>query len=90
MGDVGDTFNAAKSSSQRKRQKNRESSPKILELNGIEFESKNAGAHLIVEHAGIIADFWPGTGKFTVRAGKTGRGVFNLVKLLKQAESEKL
>jgi len=81
MGDMGELFNGLKGESQKRRADNRESSAKILEENGIKFESKNMGAHLIVSGDSITIDFWPGTGKFIVRGGKTGRGVFNLLKL---------
>lgn len=66
-----------------RRANNRESSPRILAERGISFESKNEGAHLIVTIGGMVVDFWPGTGKFITRGpkSKTGRGVFNLLKL---------
>lgn len=68
-----------------KRASNRETSADILRENGFAFESKNGGAHLIVSGATIIADFWPGTGKFSVRGtGKYSRGVFSLLKILKK------
>lgn len=69
--------------SQQRRANNRDSSAKLLEERGISFVSRNSGAHLIVEHGGVTVDFWPGTGKFTQRGvTKSGRGVFNLLKLL--------
>jgi hypothetical protein len=66
-----------------RRANNRESSPRILAERGVSFESKNEGAHLIVTIGGMVVDFWPGTGKFITRGAKpkTGRGVFNLLKL---------
>ena len=63
-----------------RRASNRESSATLLTERGIVFEAKNSGAHLIVKHGDKVADFWPGTGKFIVRGGKQGRGVFNLLK----------
>ena len=84
MGDMGDVFNAMKKHRQEKRSKNRDKSPEILTENGIEFESKNMGAHLVVDSKDGLIDFWPGTGKFIPRKGsKPGRGVFNLIKLCK-------
>lgn len=80
MGDMGDIFNAMKEESKQRRANNRESSADILTKSGIEFESKNLGAHLIVGQF----DFWPGTGLFINRkTGKRGRGVRNLIKLLR-------
>jgi hypothetical protein len=82
MGDMGEIFNGMAEESKRRRADNRENSAKILSENGISFESKNMAAHLIVHGHAITVDFWPGTGKWIVRGGKTGRGVFNLMKLV--------
>ncbi len=82
MGDTGDDFNAWDEEKKAKKAANRKSSPEILKARNIEFEEKNAGAHLIVKVAdGKTADFWPGTGLFIIRGGgRRGRGVFNLLK----------
>lgn len=66
-----------------RRASNRHNSPQILTAHGIDFETKNAGAHLIVRLGDLVVDFWPGTGKYITRGAnsKTGRGVFNLLKL---------
>lgn len=66
-----------------RRANNRQSSPQVLADHGIAFETKNEGAHLIVTIGGKVVDFWPGTGKFITRGpnSKTGRGVFNLLRL---------
>ncbi|MCP4052478.1 MAG: hypothetical protein GY739_05300 [Mesoflavibacter sp.] len=83
MGDTGDDFRAWKEHGQKKRTDNREHSPKILESEGIRFDRKNMGAHLIVHGNDETIDFWPGTGKWIVRGGKTSRGVFPLIKYIK-------
>ncbi len=80
MSEEVEVFQCLKQESQQRRAGNRENSAKILSDNGISFESKNLGAHLIVHGHSVTVDFWPGTGKFIVRKGKTGRGVFNLLK----------
>ena len=81
MGDVGETFNAMREAGKEKRERNRESSPKILRQHDIEFEEKNMGAHLIVKHNGYVIDFWPGTGKWIDRAtSKHRRGVYGLMR----------
>lgn len=74
--------------SQQKRERNRNSSAHILAEHGIDFDTKNDGAHLIVKHNGLTVDFWPGTGKFIPRKPKPkhGRGVFNLIKMLEEHE----
>lgn len=81
MGDVGDDFRALKKHSREKRQSNREYSSNKLDELGIKYESKNGGAHLIVEGAHSRIDFWPGTGKFYIRATKGySRGINNLIR----------
>lgn len=61
---------------------NRESSAALLAERGVAFESKNSGVHLIVTHGEKVADFWPGTGKYIVRGGRQGRGVFNMLQAI--------
>jgi hypothetical protein len=81
MGDVGDDFKIMREAGKLKRASNRELSADYLKAYGISFESKNNGAHLIVMNK---IDFWPGTGRWIVRATKKrGFGVKNLVKRLK-------
>lgn len=83
MGDMGELFNAARAEGKMRRASNRESTPALLRQNGVDFETKNGGAHLIVRHAGKVADIWPGTGKYQVRGtGRYRRGVFNLLREL--------
>lgn len=71
-----------------KRRNNRASSRELLVLHGVQFTSKNDGAHLIVveKQTGMVIDFWPATGKWVWRDAidygdrTEGRGVFNLLK----------
>jgi hypothetical protein len=72
--------------SQDKRASNRDSSLVLLKQRGISCEIKNDGAHLVVKHAGKTCDFWPGTGKWIIRGGSSGRGVFPLVALLEKGK----
>lgn len=66
---------------------NRQSSLQILQVKGYDVAVKNDGAHLIVTHAGIVADLWPGTGKYKLRTSERyKRGVFNLIKELERAK----
>lgn len=87
MSELAEVFNAMKDSSKRKRQFNRESSLQYLQgCPDIGVEVKNWGVHLIVHRDHVTADFWPGTGKFILRdCNIKGRGVFNLVKRLREA-----
>ena len=80
MGDMGEVFKDIKEDSKKRRAGHREESPKFLQKAGIPFETKNMGAHLIVEGADCFIDFWPGTGKWIARNGKQGFGVRNLIK----------
>ena len=75
--------NPAEESKQR-RAGHREYCPTVLEKEGIAFESKSKGAHLIVKHNGKVIDYWPGTGKFIDRATGNGkRGIRALLRHLK-------
>lgn len=78
---IAHTFSAMRKMSQEKRASNREASAAMLIEAGIQFESKNDGAHLIVADK---YDFWPGTGLWMER-GKTqrSRGVRGLIKRIK-------
>ena len=84
MGDMGEVFNVMKEESKERGAGHREQSPKLLDAAGIPFESKNGGAHLIVEGNECYIDFWPGTGKWISRNGKRGFGVRNLIKYVEQ------
>ena len=88
MGDTGDDWNEHKQARKEKRANNRDYSAEYLKARGIEFQSKNVGAHLVVQGKLCKIDFWPGTGLFIPRIhGTSGRGVRNLVKLC-EVESE--
>lgn len=89
MGDMGEMFNHMKEVSKDRRRSNRESSAAMLKEQGVEFVEKNDGAHLIVRGRDGLIDFWPGTGKFICRNGKSGRGVRNVLKLCVTEEAKK-
>lgn len=82
MGDMREVFDMMKQRSKSKKLNNLERSTSMLIEKGFLFESKNNGLHLIVSRNGIKADFWPSTGKFSLRDGKYGRGIKNLIKSL--------
>lgn len=80
MSELSEDFAAMREESKIKRATNRENSAEILKRWGVPFESKNNGAHLIVDWYGKMVDFWPGTGKFICRNGQySGRGVFRML-----------
>lgn len=68
--------------SKERRARNRQASLDHLNAAGVVFTEHNNGAHLIIRHGGFTVDFWPGTGKWAVRRGLSGRGVFNLLAAL--------
>lgn len=65
---------------QKKRERNRDSSTSFLKEQGVPFDSKNSGAHVMIRIAGLNIDFWPGTGlwRTTTPTKQEGRGVFKL------------
>lgn len=77
-------FEAHNEASKARRAFNRERSAKLLTNHSVQFESKNAGAHLVVTHGSRTVDFWPGTGKFAFRkkSPKYHRGIFKLLNML--------
>ena len=79
MSEIGDDFKALKERGQRKRANNRQASPELLTKANIEYETKNLGAHLIVDAGDHKVDFWPGTGRWIDRKGKRGFGVRKLI-----------
>jgi hypothetical protein len=85
MSEMAEVFNAWNKLKQEKRADNREQSTAMLTAVGIQFESKNAGAHLIVTASHLTIDFWPGTGLWQVRGySSRKRGVRNLIKFCKE------
>ena len=83
MGDEGDYWREHKEYSQKKRASNRYGGEVHLVKENIPFESKNNGAHLIVEGHSCFIDYWPGTGGWESRDGLTGFGVRGLINYIK-------
>lgn len=74
---------AMQEASKQRRAANRINSAKLLAAAGIEFESKNDGAHLVVRDNGMVFDFWPGTGLWQMRGARhQRRGVHALLKTI--------
>lgn len=83
MSEMAEIFSGMKAVKQQKRADNREASADILSRSGVIFESKNAGAHLIVLAGREVVDFWPGTGLWIVRGSPAKRrGVRKLVEFV--------
>lgn len=67
-----------------KKERNRAYSTALLTENGIQFESRNDGLHLLIETAKGRVNFFPSTGLYN--GALSGRGVKNLLKELKGIE----
>ena len=72
-----------------KRAKNRKRGKSELFMVGLPFESKNGGAHLIINPGKPdLVDFWPGTGLWKETGGEaTGRGLDSLFAHLRVSPS---
>lgn len=84
MSEIGDSMKILSEVSREKKRRNLAYSTNLLKEEGIEFESKNNGVHLVIHHMGQVWDFWPSTGKFGKRgSGHYGRDVKNLLRELR-------
>jgi len=80
---IGEFFAEQRVESQERRKRYRSYGSSRLEALGVQFTTRNDGAHLIITHAGKVVDYWPGTGKFIVRgSNRHRRGINNLLKTL--------
>ena len=90
MGDMGIMFRIMKDESKDRRTSHRNTSPQCLRDAGISFERINGGVQLIVESDHGLIDFWPGTGRWRVRAYATTKfGVKNLIKFIRSHDASK-
>lgn len=87
MSELAEDFKAFREHFREKRQSNKEKSTALLIENGIEFESRNDGVHLLIETSNGRVNFYPSTGLYN--GALSGRGVFNLLKELKGVKNEK-
>jgi hypothetical protein len=83
-----EVFRAMDEERRRRRQHNTTSSTQLLQEQGIPFESRNGGAHLIVDG---VADFWPSTGLFIPRDRQWAkdRGVMRLLKFVRARQLDR-
>lgn len=86
MSEIGDTFNILKDYNKKKRKGNRCHGATRLTEEGISFERKNNGAHLIVETSNGKIDYWPGTGRWISRKGDRGFGIAKLLSHIKRQQ----
>lgn len=63
-----------------KRESNRDEGARLVQEAGYDHDVKNNGAHIIIRHAGVVWDYWPGTGRWQERRSVwKGRGVRKLL-----------
>ena len=86
MSEFAETQKAFREYFREKRQTNKEQSTALLIEKGIKFESRNDGAHLMIETAKGRVNFYPSTGLYN--GAFEGRGVFNLLKDLNLLKPE--
>ena len=79
MSELSETYELIKKVSREKKLSNKEFSTVLLDKMGIDYESKNNGIHLIVFNDLETIDFYPSTGRWLVRGGKTSRGVMKML-----------
>jgi len=71
---------AMREASVERRSNNRTRGAERLREEGIEYEERNYGSHLIIKAGSVWFDYWPGTGKWTERnSGTYGRGISGLL-----------
>lgn len=80
MSELGELFEGYKEARKEKKRQNLSQSEQILIERGVSYEKFNQGVHFVVRYNGLIADFWPSTGKYCIRGRNYKRGVFNLLK----------
>jgi len=79
---VDEHYGIMKKESKDRRATNREKSSNLLKKYDVNFNSCNGGSHLVITDKTRSIDFWPGTGKWVVRKGISGRGFFRLLKIM--------
>lgn len=77
--DMGHFWRDIRKERQEKKQSNLDESTKLLINLGVAFTSHNNGVHLRTASG---HDFWPSTGKWILKSGQKGRGVFKFLKEL--------
>lgn len=81
MGIVREDYRAYDHYNRMKKQANKKFSTELIIKEGIEFESRDNGLHLVIRTRKGNINFFPSTGLFN--GALKGRGVYNLLKELK-------
>ena len=81
MGSVREDYRERERYSRMKKQANKKFSTELLVKEGIEFESRDNGLHLVIRTRKGNINFFPSTGLYN--GAIKGRGVYNLLKELK-------
>lgn len=88
MGDMAEGFRVLSEIRKGKRRDNTKYSTQLLTDQGVPFESRNGGAHLLVDG---VAHFWPSTGLFIPfdRKWNKDRGVMRLLKFVRARQLDR-
>lgn len=83
MSEILEEFAIRKQISKGKKAENLKYSTNKLKELGVNFESKNDGLHLIINHGNKVVNFYPSTGKYICNKHNiNNRGLKNLIKFL--------
>lgn len=86
MGDMAEVFREMTKYQKEKRRNRLIANTEKLKAANVNFESKNNGVHIIINHNGKIIDFYPSTGLFWDRKNPKNkkRGIDKLLKYIKE------
>lgn len=79
MNEIATLFTEMRRKTRDARTATRDFAANELRKHGIEFKSMHLGSLLIIEHNQKVVDYWPGTGRWSNRAGGKGFGIRNLI-----------
>ena len=85
MSEFAEDMLAFKEYSKQKKAANLKKSTALLIENGIKFDSRNDGLHLMIQTPGGRVNFYPSTGLYN--GVLEGRGVFTLMEAIKRLET---
>jgi len=86
MGDMREDYDAYRAHSRGKKEKRYEQALIALAVENIHYVKKNDGVHLIINRENHTIDYWPTTGKWKVRNGRSGYGVEKLIDFIHKVD----
>jgi hypothetical protein len=83
MSEMGEYWRDVDAAMKEHRDENARVSLEVLAKMGVEYETNDGGNHLmLLFRRRRVADFWPRTRRWQIRAGRAGRGAFKLLESL--------